>query len=190
MQALHDLLIQVVQPPSEHRRERLSVPLVLIATSGLLSSLSILFVVSTIVGVLSVVIAAVVRRYVQQATKEACVRECEERSEAFCFCYDKPKIHIMQLTKHPPTWAASFIITHQRHHACIRRASITWRREETQATIWSAHGGSIAVRAKRAVVKHISSHQLAEVRVEIWLVVADAHTTYTFKLGCAQLLEL
>ena len=58
-----------------------------------LSSLSILFVVSTIVGVLSVVIAAVVRRYVQQATKEACVRECEERSEAFCFCYDKPKIH-------------------------------------------------------------------------------------------------
>ena len=115
VQALHDLLIQVVQPPSEHRRERLSVPLVLIATSGLLSSLSILFVVSTIVGVLSVVIAAVVRRYVQQATKEACVRECEERSEAFCFCYDKPKIHIMQLTKHPPTWAASFIITHQRH---------------------------------------------------------------------------
>ena len=93
VQALHDLLIQVVQPPSEHRRERLSVPLVLIATSGLLSSLSILFVVSTIVGVLSVVIAAVVRRYVQQATKEACVRECEERSEAFCFCYDKPKIH-------------------------------------------------------------------------------------------------
>ena len=102
MQALHDLLIQVVQPPSEHRRERLSVPLVLIAMSGLLSSLSILFVVSTIVGVLSVVIAVVVlRRYVQQATKEACVRECEERSEAFCFCYDKPKIHIMQLTKHP-----------------------------------------------------------------------------------------
>ena len=94
VQALHDLLIQVVQPPSEHRRERLSVPLVLIATSGLLSSLSILFVVSTIVGVLSVVIAVVVlRRYVQQATKEACVRECEERSEAFCFCYDKPKIH-------------------------------------------------------------------------------------------------
>ena len=76
-------------------------PLVLIATSGLLSSLSKLFVVSTIVGVLSVVIAAVVRRYVQQATKEACVRECEERSEAFRFCYDKPKIHIMQLTKHP-----------------------------------------------------------------------------------------
>ena len=102
VQALHDLLIQVVQPPSEHRRERLSVPLVLIAMSGLLSSLSILFLVSTIVGVLSVVIAVVVlRRYVQQATKEACVRECEERSEAFCFCYDKPKIHIMQLTKHP-----------------------------------------------------------------------------------------
>ena len=94
-------------------------PLVLIATIGLLSSLSILFVVSTIVGVLSVVIAVVVlRRYVQQATKEACVRECEERSEAFCFCYDKPKIHIMQLTKHPtylPTWAASFIVTHQLH---------------------------------------------------------------------------
>ena len=94
-------------------------PLVLIATIGLLSSLSILFVVSTIVGVLSVVIAVVVlRRYVQQATKEACVRECEERSEAFCFCYDKPKIHIMQLTKHPtylPTSAASFIVTHQLH---------------------------------------------------------------------------
>ena len=73
--------------------------------------------VSTIVGVLSVVIAAVVRRYVQQATKEACVRECEERSEAFCFCYDKPKIHIMQLTKHPtylPGQHHSFI-THQLH---------------------------------------------------------------------------
>ena len=67
--------------------------------------------VSTIVGVLSVVIAVVVlRRYVQQATKEACVRECEERSaEAFCFCYDKPKIHIMQLTKHPPTHLGSII---------------------------------------------------------------------------------
>ena len=90
----------------------------LIATIGLLSSLSILFVVSTIVGVLSVVIAVVVlRRYVQQATKEACVRECEERSEAFCFCYDKPKIHIMQLTKHPtylPGQQHSFI-THQLH---------------------------------------------------------------------------
>ena len=75
--------------------------------------------VSTIVGVLSVVIAVVVRRYVQQATKEACVRECEERSEAFCFCYDKPKIHTvyMQLTKHPtylPGQHHSFI-THQLH---------------------------------------------------------------------------
>ena len=74
--------------------------------------------VSTIVGVLSVVIAVVVlRRYVQQATKEACVCECEERSEAFCFCYDKPKIHIMQLTKHPtylPGQHHSFI-THQLH---------------------------------------------------------------------------
>jgi len=38
--------------------------------------------------------------------------------------------------------------------------------------------------------KEGSSHQLAEVRVEEWLVVADAHLTSTFKLGCAQLLEL
>ena len=96
----------------------------------------------------------------------------------------------MQLSTHPPTWAASFtIIIVDWEVACIRRASTNWRREETQATIWSAHGGSIAVRAKRGV-KHISSHQLAEVRVEIWLVVADAHITYTFKLGCAQLLQI
>ena len=97
----------------------------------------------------------------------------------------------MQLSTHPPTWAASFtIIIVDWEVACIRRASTNWRREETGATIWSAHGGSIAVRAKRAVVKHISSHQLAEVRVEIWLVVADAHSTSNFKLGCAQLLQI
>ena len=98
----------------------------------------------------------------------------------------------MQLSTHPPTWAASFtIIIVDWEVACIRRASTNWRREETGATIWSAHGGSIAVRAKNGVIQ-ISIHQLAEVRVEEWLVClfADAHRTSTFKLGCAQLLQI
>ena len=164
----------------------------LIATSGLLSSLSILFVVSTIVGVLSVVIAAVVRRYVQQATKEACVRECEERSEVFCFCYDKPKIHIMQLTKHPPAYLGSIIYYHS-SEACIRRASTTCRVRREETAICSTHGGSIAVfLIANWNSLEPSSHQLAEVRVEEWLilVVADAHSTSNFKLGCAQLLQI
>ena len=63
--------------------------------------------------------------------------------------------------------------------------------EETVSTI-SAHGGSIAVLIAKTFKKEGSSHQLAEVRVEEWLilVVADAHSTSNFKLGCAQLLQI
>ena len=89
----------------------------------------------------------------------------------------------MQLSTHPPTWAASFI--YHSSAACIRRASTTCRREETEAIIWSAHGGSIerwetSVGQSKANVRweQSSTIQLAEVRVEEWLVClfADAGT--------------
>ena len=139
--------------------------------------------------------------YNKQPRKRACASALRAFRSFFMFLLRlttnlKFVIYATNYLSTPPTYLGS-IISYHSSEACIRRASTqTCRREETEAIVPSAHGGSIerweTLMKANIQWEQSSSHQLAEVRVEEWLVylIADAHLLCTFKLGCAQLLEI